>query len=204
MRDDDENAAGDRSHSEAEATVGYGRPPKATRFPKGRSGNPRGRPKGSRRDVPYDAVLGQKVVIRENGVERRLTAAEAFLLHLAKKGLEGEGASARQAMAAIEGAREKRLIAEPLTFNTIYIALVTPGSVSDAIERLRMARRLDRYRETRRIVLEPWIVEAALARLGSRRLTREQQEVVVKATRSPAKVRWPDWWEATASARPSS
>jgi hypothetical protein len=29
---------------------------------------------------------------------------------------------------------------------------------------LRMARKLDRYRETVRIVLEPWLVEAALAR----------------------------------------
>ena len=190
MREDDETRTGKQDEA-----IGYGRPPKATRFAKGRSGNPRGRPKGSRRAIPYDAVLGQTVVIRENGVELRLTAAEAFLLHLAKKGLEGEGASARQAMAAIEGAREKRLIAEPLTFGIIYQSFVTPGSVSDAIELLRMARRLDRYRETRRIMLEPWIVEAALARLGARRLTREEQAVVTRATRSPTKVRWPDWWE---------
>ena len=27
--------------------VGYGKPPKATQFKKGKSGNPRGRPKGS-------------------------------------------------------------------------------------------------------------------------------------------------------------
>lgn len=198
MRNDDETKAG-----EAEDAIGYGRPPKATRFAKGRSGNPRGRPKGSRREIPYDAVLGQKVIIREHGVERRLTAAEAFLLHLAKKGLEGEGASARQAMAAIESAREKRLIAEPLTFLTICRSFVTPGSVSDAMECLRMARRLDRYREMRRIVLEPWIVEAALARLGARRLTRDEQQVVVRATRSPTKVRWPDWWEVGVKERPS-
>ncbi len=196
MREDDETRTGKQDEA-----IGYGRPPKATRFAKGRSGNPRGRPKGSRRDIPYDAVLGQKVVIRENGVERRLTAAEAFLLHLAKKGLEGEGASARQAMAAIEGAREKRLIAEPLTLGAISIRFVTPGSVSGAVELLHMARRLDRYRETRRIMLEPWIVEAALARLGGRRLTLEEQKVVAKATRSPAKVLWPDWWEVGVTGR---
>lgn len=175
--------------------IGYGRPPRATRFTKGRSGNPRGRPKGSRRDVPYDAVLGQKVVIRENGVERRLTAAEAFLLHLAKKGLEGESVSARQAMAAIEAAREKRLVDEPVPAHNIVMTFVTPGSVSGAIETLRMAKKLDRFRDTARYVLEPWIIEAALARLGDRRLSREEQKVVVKAVRSPGNVRWPDWWE---------
>ena len=41
-----------------------------------------------------------------------------------------------------------------------------PGSVTGALEPLRMARKLDRYRDTARMVLEPWIVEAALARLG--------------------------------------
>jgi hypothetical protein len=58
---------------------------------------------------------------------------------------------------------------------------------------LRIGTVLDRFRETARMVLEPWIVEAALARFAEKRLTPEQ-EVVVKATRTPAKVRWPDWW----------
>ena len=43
-----------------------------------------------------------------------------------------------------------------------------PGSVTGALEPLRMARKLDRYRETARMVLEPWIVEAAIARLDRR------------------------------------
>ena len=60
--------------------------------------------------------------------------------------------------------------------------------------RLRIGTKLDRYRETARMVLEPWIVEAALARFAEKRLTPEEQEIVLKATRTPAKVRWPDWW----------
>ena len=58
-----------------------------------------------------------------------------------------------------------------------------------------MGRKLDRYRETARMMLEPWIVEAALARLGARRLTVAEQRTVFAATRTPAKVRWPDWWQ---------
>jgi hypothetical protein len=42
--------------------------------------------------------------------------------------------------------------------------------------------------------LQPWIVEAALARLGSRQLSAEEQRTIVDATRDPAKVSWPDWW----------
>lgn len=174
--------------------VGYGKAPVSTRFPKGKSGNPRGRPKGSKRRPPYDTVLGQLVTVREDGRERRLTAAEAFLLYMTKRGLEGDGAAARSAMVAIENARGRGVAAEPELLVIVYKG-VTPGSVNSALEPLRMATKLDRYRETARMLLEPWLVEAALERLGNRRLTREQQETVVRATRLPRKVRWPEWWE---------
>ncbi len=174
--------------------VGYGHPPVASRFRKGRSGNPRGRPKGRKSTIPYDTVLGQEVTIREDGRERRVSAAEAFLLQLAKKGLEGDGGAARASLTAIEEARERRLSGDDI--DVIRIVMLFVGfSANGALEPLRMARKLDRYRPTARMVLEPWIVEAALARLD-RRLTPEEQRDVVAATRTPGKVRWPDWWEA--------
>jgi len=137
-------------------------------------------------------VLGQKVIIRENGRERRVTAAEAFLLQLTKRGLDGDSAAARAAIDAIGDIRGTDLSGPYL--REIIRCIVAPGSVSTAVECLRIGTKLDRYRETARILLEPWIVEAALARFGEKQLTPEEQEIVLKATRTPTKVRWPDWW----------
>ena len=171
--------------------VGYRQPPRKTRFTKGRSGNPAGRRPGRHREAPYQAVLGRMVTIRENGITRRVTAAEAFLLQLAKRGVEGDSAAARASLAVIEAAIPTRLRSDgPLH---IIWKGVAPGSVTPALEALRMARILDPYRDTAQTCLEPWLVEAALARLP-RPLTTDEQHIVAKATRTPHKVKWPNWW----------
>src|SRR5688572_6593674 len=126
--------------------VGYGKPPGSTRFQTGRSGNPKGRPRGRKNEPPYESVLGQTVTIREDGQERRVTAAEAFLLHITKRGLDGDSAAARTAMAAIEEARAARGARGSGEIRMIVWTIVTPGSLNSALEPLRMAAKLDRYR----------------------------------------------------------
>src|SRR5260370_31334050 len=54
--------------------VGYGKPPLHTRFKKGQSGNPRGRPRGAKNftSLVSDA-LDQRVVVTENGKRREIS-----------------------------------------------------------------------------------------------------------------------------------
>lgn len=81
--------------------VGYKRPPRHTRFQKGRSGNPRGRSKGVRNfGTELRDALGQKVLVREGGVERRVTRRGAVVLSLLAKALKGDVRAAALLLAA--------------------------------------------------------------------------------------------------------
>jgi hypothetical protein len=71
--------------------VGYGKPPKATQFQKGKSGNPRGRP----RQNPGIAELFRKVskqVVQANGPNgsQRMTKLEASITQLMNKATAGD------------------------------------------------------------------------------------------------------------------
>ena len=60
--------------------VGYGKPPHHTRFKTGRSGNPRGRPCGSKNlKTLVSEALNEPVIITENGRRRKITKREAIV-----------------------------------------------------------------------------------------------------------------------------
>jgi hypothetical protein len=80
----------------AEYEIGYGRPPRETRFEKGRSGNPSGRPKGSRGvSTVIAAALSEKVVVNENGKRRTITKLEAAVKQMANKAAGGDQRAAK-------------------------------------------------------------------------------------------------------------
>ena len=81
--------------------IGFCRPPKATQFKKGTSGNKKGRPKGTKNIATlFHQEIYQGVTILENGQRRTITKAEAALKQLINKAATGDPKSI-QAMMSI-------------------------------------------------------------------------------------------------------
>ncbi|OUS36931.1 hypothetical protein A9Q94_07590 [Rhodobacterales bacterium 56_14_T64] len=79
------------SDQEKEFEVGYGKPPKNTRFKKGVSGNPNGRRKGTKNvGSMVRETFMRKITITENGKKKRVPVLEALLRQLVNGALKGE------------------------------------------------------------------------------------------------------------------
>ena len=94
--------------------VWYKKPPKATQFSKGETGNPRGRPRKPKpeertitfSDAPYDAAFREeiyrKLKLRENGEEIELTAQQAIMRTRIMSALKGNRFAQKAALEEIE------------------------------------------------------------------------------------------------------
>ena len=70
---------------------GRGKPPKAHQYPKGTSGNPKGRPKGSRNfSTDVKDTLKEPVRLTKGGKRKTVSTQHATLLRLREKALSGD------------------------------------------------------------------------------------------------------------------
>jgi hypothetical protein len=95
--DDGKPASQDRAEIDNTApapekeSIGYGRPPKRTRWKKGQSGNSKGRPKGSKNlSTLLEEEMNQTVAVTENGVRKRISKKQAIAKRVVNGAISGE------------------------------------------------------------------------------------------------------------------
>ena len=100
--------------------VGYGKPPEASRFKSGISGNAKGRPKGSKNlKTLIRRAMTSTIAIQEGSRSRRVSKIEGVVLRQIQDALKGND---RAAMAVIKMAIQMGLLEDPDS-NSVETAL---------------------------------------------------------------------------------
>jgi Family of unknown function (DUF5681) len=110
----------------APCKVGYGNPPRHTRFRKGQSGNPRGRPPRPRAHRVKALTLKEAyrgVAIIENGRAEPVTAIQAILRSQVELAVKGNVQAQRAVLAAVRALeKEEEMAATPAAIRlSVYV-----------------------------------------------------------------------------------
>ena len=71
--------------------VGYRKPPRHTRFNKGQSGNPKGRPGGAKNlSTLLSEALNEPVIVAENGARRTISKSQSIIKQLVNQSAKGD------------------------------------------------------------------------------------------------------------------
>ena len=144
MTEDSEEGAGPSSPAEESASeVGYGKRPRHSRFKPGRSGNPRGRPKGAvdRKTIVEQVFLARHTVI-EQGKRRQRTVLELVLLALRNRAIDGNSRAFSKFHDLFEryGPRDTRV-------EGAYIFMPEPLSVEEQQQEMQRVQDLEQQRQ---------------------------------------------------------
>lgn len=163
-----------------DAKVGYGKPPKRTQFQKGRSGNPRGRPKGAGVRSAVEKVLGRTIAITVDGVRQQVPVTEALVTQLAQRALSGDAAASRDFLKIANEAALARAERETKEGGVTVIIrrFGEPTGCNGALEVLGVTTEVGGGSGALKV--QPWVIEAALAR--GLRLSEADQALVGEFT----------------------
>jgi hypothetical protein len=177
-------------------SVGPGRPPKGSRFRKGESGNPKGRPrKPKRRASVFEILFDRRIpLMQQNGQQRDLTVEEALQLRTYQDAVAGKRSAIRDVLKWIME-REKWFAKRAPRQPIVQLIEHDPDNANEALLLLGIAERDTRYdyphTDNDRLLLQPWATQKALSRPGRRRLTKDQISEIKRCTRDPETLRWP-------------
>jgi hypothetical protein len=120
--------------------IGYGKPPAKSRFKNGVSGNPKGRPNGSRNvGAAFHKAITEPVVLHSGEKSRKISSPEAMLLAIKHSGLKG---NLRAAMHYLNVAKEFGYLDRPKT-PTADLTKLTDKELETLIKLSNKAHGLD-------------------------------------------------------------
>ncbi len=92
----------DESYQSHAYGVGFAKPPQHMQFRKGASGNPKGRPTGSKSMASILTKVGrERVKVTVNGKTRSITKHEAYIMQLSNRAANGDLKAGRDLMTAL-------------------------------------------------------------------------------------------------------
>lgn len=132
--------------------VGYGKPPKATRFKKGQSGNPKGRPKNKRaEEIDALKILEEPVTATQNGRATKMQPFEAMLRQHVAKAVNGNLSSIKR---VIKIFREHGILSEAITRSTGGVVVVPSQIEFDDFFALAKAEGISPHELSHRLLAE--------------------------------------------------
>lgn len=167
------------------------------RFQPGISGNIKGRAVSIPDFVPPFPWLEEIVLVEDLGRPREMTRCEALIWHLLEKARTNLSLERRlcalltnrQLAIWEQKGRDDRDTREAKA--RYHERMKVPETIYQCMRGLGMLSQ----RAKKGVLFEHWLVELALSRLGDRRLSPDQQRIVMLATRRPHDHLWPDWWD---------
>lgn len=168
-----------------------------TRFRKGQSGNPKGRPKARRPHISaFDIVFDKVLTVTQGAVERELTVDEALQLQTYQASLKGSRMAQRSVLKMIEKRELALAKLNPAPQQKVRMEIEHD---SDSANEAMLILGIAEYGEappgggpaTRPFKLATWATQAALSRPGRRKLSAKDEEDVRRVTMNPERLKWP-------------
>jgi Family of unknown function (DUF5681) len=109
--------------------VGFGKPPKANQFRKGRSGNPRGRTPGQENLISvFKRLATKRVKINDNGVIKSISWADAVISQNLRAALNRDQAAMANILRLAEHAGEFKDLTDP---KVVGLPIFMPEKMSE-------------------------------------------------------------------------
>lgn len=165
-----------------------------TRFRKGQSGNPAGRPKRRRPHVSaFDIVFDKTLTVTQGGVERQLTIEEALELQTYQAALKGSRLAIRKVLKMIE--KREAAMAKREGVPKSNVTTEIHHEADNANEAMRILGIVEKDPnwgdEHPRLKMATWAAQAGLSRPGRRKIDEREIDNIRMFTMEPDKLRWP-------------